>query len=253
MNISLVVLNWQRPAWLRWVILPYLTRHPLIDEVIVSHGRQDTAFSYRTRHCAVVHREDWGLNDEFGLSLRFVAAEGARNEAVLLMDDDLAPSHRTVTFLSERGAEAPLTLHGIQGRGVTSDYEYRYGGFARGPTPIVLTRCVLMDRSYGALFLKEAHRVAHLIGRGVPKWNGEDIFLSLLSILRTGALPQVYDLDFKNVWRMKRGSIKETQVPADSSVLLPHEEYRRWFTKEAIGVLGLGATIDALLLDTRSP
>lgn len=246
MNASVVVLNWQRPRWLRRVILPYLTRHPLVDEVIISHGREDTAFRFKSRRCRVVNREDWGLNEEFGLSLRFVAAQEAKNEAVLLIDDDIVASHEAISFLTERITETPLRLHGLRGRDITASHEYRYGGFVLGPTPILLTRCLMMDRSYGEIFLAEAPRAAHLIVRGQPKWNGEDIYLSLLSIRRTGALPHAYNLPFKNVWRMHRGSIIGTPVPSDSSVLLPHKEYRRWFTREAIGLLGLGATIDVL-------
>ncbi len=68
MSVSAVVLNWNRPSWLRRVILPLLARHPLVDEIHVSHGRERTCFSFESPRCEVVHRHDWDLNDRYGLA-----------------------------------------------------------------------------------------------------------------------------------------------------------------------------------------
>ncbi len=244
MSVSAVILNWNRPLWLRRVILPLLARHPLVDEIHVSHGRERTCFSFKSPHCEIIHRHDWPLNDRYGLALRFVAAREVRNEAVLILDDDLIVAGRSITELKASFDAAPNTLHGIFGRRISPTYEYSYDGWERGETPVVLTRCLMMDRSYADVFLEAEPSAAALITRGSPKWNGEDIFLSLLSIRRTGTLPRAYDLPFLNVWLMRRGSILKMKVPQDDGEKLAHQPYRSWFTREAIQLLGVQAQID---------
>lgn len=247
MNVSVVVLNWNRPAWLRRAILPLLARHPLVDEIHVSHGREKARFSYDTRRCEIIHRHDWDLNDRYGLALRFVAAREARNDAVLIVDDDLVVPRRSITALKSLFDQAPYTLHGIFGRRISRAYEYSYDGYERGEAPVVLTRCLMMHRSYADVFLEAEPSAAELITRGSPKWNGEDIFLSLLSIRESGTLPRAYDLPFKNVWRMHRGSISRTEAPLDDPGKMAHRSYRSWFTREAVQLLGVQAQIDDYL------
>ena len=58
MSVSAVVLNWNRPSWLRRVILPLLARHPLVDEIHVSHGAERTCFSFESPRCEIVHRHE---------------------------------------------------------------------------------------------------------------------------------------------------------------------------------------------------
>ena len=45
-KISMVVMNWLRPHVLTDVILPVVTKYKLIDEIIISHGREDTYFEF---------------------------------------------------------------------------------------------------------------------------------------------------------------------------------------------------------------
>lgn len=246
-NVSVVVLNWTRPRWLRWAVLPRLARHPLVDEIIVSHGRPDTVFASRSRHAEIVHRHDWGLNERYSLALRFVAAREAKNEAVLIVDDDIRVPRESVSALKAAWDEAPLTIHGIFGRHIDADYNYLYDSYARGEAPIVLTRCLMTNRAYADTFLEWEPKAADLIVRGTPKWNGEDIFLSLLSIKETGSLPQAYELPFRNVWRMHRGGVSRRDVPPDDPVKLAHRPYRSWFTREATKLLGIEAQIEAYL------
>jgi hypothetical protein len=246
-SVSVVILNWNRPVWLRRVILPLLARHPLVDEIQVSHGREPACFSYKSRHCDIIHRRDWRLNDRYGLALRFVAAREAKNEAVLIVDDDLVVLPRSITSLKSFFDQAPFTLHGLFGRRIGPDYEYSYEGWERGETPIVLTRCLMMHRSYADVFLEAEPSAAELIKRGLPKWNGEDIFLSLLSIRESGTLPRAYDLPFKNVWRMHRGSISRTEAPQSDPEKMDHRSYRTWFTREAVELLGVQAHLEPYL------
>ena len=247
MSVSVVILNWNRPVWLRRVIVPLLARHPLVDEIHISHGRESSCFGYKNRRCEIIHRRDWSLNERYGLALRFVAAREAKNDAVLIVDDDVVVPARSITALKSFFDQAPFTLHGIFGRRINAAYEYTYDGYERGETPIVLTRCLMMHRSYADVFLEAEPSAAELIKRGLPKWNGEDIFLSLLSIRESGALPRAYDLPFKNVWRMHEGGISRMNVPHDDARMMDHRSYRSWFTREAIQLLSVQAQIDRYL------
>ena len=175
------------------------------------------------------------------------AAGGGRNDAGLIVADGPVVPGRSISALKASLDDAPRTLHGIFGRRISPDYEYSYDGYERGETPVVLTRCLMMHRSYADVFLEAEPSAAELITRGSPKWNGEDIFLSLLSIRETGELPRAYDLPFKNVWRMHRGSISRTDVPDGDPAKMAHRSYRSWFTREAVQLLGVQAQIDDYL------
>ena len=146
--------------------------------------------------------------------------------------------------------EAPLTLHGIFGRPIGEGYSYSFDGYEYGEAPILLTRCLIMHRSYADVFLEAAPSATELIARGSPKWNGEDIFLSMLSIRRSNRLPRAYDLPFKDIWHMTRESISKSEAPAGDEVKLSHRPYRSWFTREAIRLLGVEAQIDQYLSQT---
>ena len=188
-----------------------------------------------------------GVGQSFSVGAGHIGAERPARSTVGIVDDDLVVPAGSITALKSFFDQAPLTLHGIFGRRISPDYEYSYSGYERGETPIVLTRCLMMHRSYADVFLEAEASAAELITRGSPKWNGEDIFLSLLSIRDSGTLPRAYDLPFKNVWRMHRGSISRTDVPPDDPERMDHKSYRSWFTREAVRLLGIQAEIDDYL------
>ena len=247
LKISVVVLNWKRPFWLQRMILPRLARHALVDEIVVSHGRADTRFEFASRHCVVVNRDDHELNAVHGLSLRFVAAEQARNEAVLHIDDDLIVSSGAITGLRDRLEAEPNRLHGLIGRGVDASYRCLNERIRDGDVPILLTRCVMTHRSWARAFLDAAPLAAPLLRRGRPLWNGEDIFLSLLSIQRSGLLPRAHRMPFFNIPWIGRTGIRGQAAPPAGTDQLGHFEYREWLTQELVRILGIRAPLDRYL------
>ena len=114
------------------VILPVLERCANISEIIISHGRQETAFNYTSRRCRIVHREDWGdINETYGLSRRFLAAKDAVNEIILHQDDDLVLSERTLDQLLLHYQRQPDVIHGVSGRRSSLSLQYCPGWFYR--------------------------------------------------------------------------------------------------------------------------
>ena len=47
--ISLIILNWKRPNNIEKHILPYLEDNRIIDEIIISHGRKESIFHYKSK------------------------------------------------------------------------------------------------------------------------------------------------------------------------------------------------------------
>ena len=47
--ISLIILNWKRSNNIKKHILPYLEDNRIIDEIIISHGREESIFHYESK------------------------------------------------------------------------------------------------------------------------------------------------------------------------------------------------------------
>ena len=110
------------------VILPVLERYANISEIIISHGRQETAFNYTSRRCRIVHREDWGdINETYGLSRRFLAAKDVVNDIILHHDDDLVLPERALDQLLLHYQRQPDVIHCVRANNtspVTFSYKY---------------------------------------------------------------------------------------------------------------------------------
>ena len=100
-KISMVVMNWLRPEVLQNDILPNMVKYELLDEIIISHGREDTYFEFDDPK--IVNRKDWGdINEYYGLSRRFLASSEAKNDVILMIDDDEYPTEDAVKRLYEK-------------------------------------------------------------------------------------------------------------------------------------------------------
>jgi hypothetical protein len=227
--ISVVLLNWARPNYLRELILPALTQSPLVDEVIVSHGRADTRFDFQHERCSIVHREDWGsINERYGLARRFLAAQFARNETVLIMDDDIVVPPDALCSLHRFFTERPNRIHGIWGR--RPDFWKNFTiKDVYGDVPIVVTKCMLMPRALCERFFEQKHLVEGVVTEGRPFWNGEDIFMSLVSVKTSGNLPVAH-----------RITLEELAGGSESvSYGMEHLLYRRKFFRHCVAQLDL--------------
>ncbi len=123
--ISVVILNWLRPSNLKDTILPALERYSSVSEIIISHGKKETAFDYKSEQCRIVHRKDWGeVNDTYGLARRWIAGKYAANEIVMDHDDDLLISEDTLEKLLHHYLQRPNVIHGLFGRQPSTTFRY---------------------------------------------------------------------------------------------------------------------------------
>lgn len=198
-KLSVVILNFNRPEYIKNNILPQLNKYgDLIDEVIISHGKEKTFFNDKFENIEIKHLQHWDLNKIYGLTLRFYSALEAKNKHLIIMDDDIIPDKETIEFLKERIEEDDERIYGLYGRNLDDKDKYNYTN-CFGTLPIVLTRCLITSKEMCSYFINNFRIYENdLIKNSKPYWNGEDILFSFLSIEKFGKLPKAYDLKHEN-------------------------------------------------------
>jgi hypothetical protein len=250
MAITAILLNWNRAFNLKQIILPLLSRHPLINEIIISHGKSSSMFDYESPYCQIVHRDDVFNNQTYGLSCRFLAMMEAKNDQVLILDDDLLVFSKSISRLSQYYLTDPMIIHGLFGRSVNNNYQYCYTDWLYGYVPIVLTKCMILNKCYGELFLERADMMKDILNKGDPYWNGEDIFMSLVTTHKTNKLPCAYRLPYLNLIYSELNGISSSWrgfFVKKKPGTLSHGEYRKLFTQTCIERLELQSIMNKWL------
>ncbi len=231
-KLSVVILNFNRPDYIKKSIIPKLLEYNrFIDEIIISHGKKETYFDkIRTKYdkeiINIKHLKHWEENKIYGLTLRFHSALEAKNNNIIIMDDDIIPDKDSVAFLKEKIEEDNERIYGIYGRNIDDKNEYQITN-CFGIVPIVLTRCLITSKDTCKYFMDNYKTYENeLIKNSKPYWNGEDILFSFLSIEKHGKLPKAYELKHSN----RVGNYfnyKEESISFDNS----HLKYRQELTK----------------------
>jgi len=207
-KLSVIILNYNRPQFIIKDILPKLIEYnSYIDEVVISHGKEETYFEHQKEDIdikfsdigfTIKHLKHWEENNAYGLTLRFVSALEAKNNNLIIMDDDIIPEKETIEFLKEKIEEDDERIYGIYGRNIDDNNEYNYTN-CFGVTPIILTRCLVTNKDMCKYFLDNFRIYENeMIKNSKPYWNGEDILFSFLSIEKHGKLPKAYNLKHSN-------------------------------------------------------
>lgn len=231
--ISVVILNWERPFNLTNVILPNLEKIPFVDEIIISHGREDTVFEYESEHCRWVHRRDESLNAEYGLARRFLAAGYARNDTILIVDDDVLVLESSLSELLDEFICEPDVVHGLYGRNPDKRMRYQTES-VYGEVTYVTTKVAMFSKDLAYRFFEYAPLMSGLERKGKVVWNGEDMFMSLVAIKTSGRLNRSYPLP--RIELEAKGAGMATGI----CELPGHVEYRSVFSQHAIGALRVG-------------
>ena len=174
-KISMVVMNWLRPEVLQSDILPNMVKYELLDEIIISHGREDTYFEFDDPK--IVNRKDWGdINEYYGLSRRFLASSEAKNDIILMIDDDEYPTEDAVKKLYDEYQKNPNRMYGPFGQNLrwgNYNYHMRFGEVC-----VLITKCTLFHKELCWHFFKYMPIMREILKQGKPYWNGEDILHS---------------------------------------------------------------------------
>lgn len=197
-NITVIVMNHARPGNLQHSeLLPTLLQHPHITEVLLLHSNPQTAFQYD--HPKVKNMNATMENELYGLSLRFVFCGQAKNDWIMMVDDDMLVPTSTLDALTKEFASNPHRIVGRFGRYlshvrrtglVTHGYQTIN---AQGGTEVILTKIMLLERDICSKFQDYAQQTdimsTALLQESRPKWNGEDIFMSLVANHMYGSSP----------------------------------------------------------------
>uniref|UniRef100_A0A383W3N8 Glycosyl transferase 64 domain-containing protein n=1 Tax=Tetradesmus obliquus TaxID=3088 RepID=A0A383W3N8_TETOB len=194
-KFSVVIMNWSRPENTKKIAETYTTDpayEPYVAEVVVLHLKPDAFFELNNPK--VKHYVDYTANDKYGLAVRFIGCLLASEGEVLIQDDDaLVRPHGMKDLLAARAAGAPGQLVGFRGRtwNRLQEPQYHPKEPLPGLHPIVLTIAMATPKAMCAAFFKYAPAVEDLVADAKPYWNGEDIFLSLVSYKLTCVMPRI--------------------------------------------------------------
>ena len=121
----------------------------------------------------------------YGLFNRFIQAEKhSINECILIIDDDVIPNEEIMAATFSSWKKNKMNVHGYCGRVCDGypHYKYRVLDVTTDRAPIVLTSFAMTSLELIKACISEEHKVYNLTKHYKPKWNGEDIFLSLTAV-----------------------------------------------------------------------
>jgi hypothetical protein len=198
-KVSAIVMNHDRPYLLKHsTLLRTLAAHPSIQKVLVLHSKPDTAFDNTalqhqldSAQLQKVSHVDVHADDiEMGLALRFhYCADEAdmhnMTDYVMIVDDDMELDRSGVSELILEMEKNPKRIVGHFGRAYNHwDVLGRHGYSTRnvyGNVEVVLTKVMILERHICRAFGQYKTVMDDLVQESTPKWNGEDIFVSLVA------------------------------------------------------------------------
>lgn len=226
---SVIILNYSRPEYLKKNILPYLSRYKNIDQIIISHGKKSSYFDSSKISSKILDLEDWDKNKEYGLTLRFLAAEYSSNPNIIIMDDDILPTEETVNNLITN-INKDENIYGLYGRMLDKNFKYNTSLYF-GQCHIVLTRCLITTKEMCKYFIDNYKLYEYqMVKESKPFWNGEDILFNLLSIKKTDKFPIALCLSHNNKNALAENLFSTTSISKDNT----HIQYRQKLTQKLI-------------------
>jgi len=210
-KISVIIMSYGRPRVLQQSrLLPVLTSHEHVDEILLLHANQATKFEHK--HPKVRNIDAVKENDAIGLGIRFEFCDAhvkEENEWVLIVDDDMELDAAALTELIVEFSKNPNRIVGKWGRRLFSCCNsplpfYGYNTLAvTGKAEVVLTKFMMMQQTICKAFADHSYLVFDDIVKlySKPLWNGEDIFMSLVANhLYSQDHPNNYAMPWLNVW-----------------------------------------------------
>jgi hypothetical protein len=233
-KVSVVVMNHNRPRMIRESqLLKTFTSHPNIDEILLCHSNPETKFDFQ--HEKVTNIDAVEDNNKMGLSLRFHYCSTARNDWVIIVDDDMELSAAAVDMLLSEFAANTKRIVGHYGRNYNwykAPYRNGYDTHTvAGPAEVMLTKIMVMESEMCAAFFRHEHLMHDLLPESSPLWNGEDIFMSLVANHEYGVSVngpfRNYAISELDVWEASDKFTDDTSGAADVSGNMDRHSIRK--------------------------
>lgn len=168
MSLTVVMLNWRRPALVKNLMNRYLAMSCVAGGVVVDCSGSSDRWRPDLTYVRVV--------PDPGLVARFAGAALARTKMVMLADDDIEVPEATVQALLDDVMQKPRGAYGLIGRNPDAAGNYNLEK-VYDRCEVLLTRCLVTSRAMCGLAADFVHDMVRDLG-GVPYGNGEDIVLS---------------------------------------------------------------------------
>jgi hypothetical protein len=233
-KVTVVVMNHNRPRMIRESqLLKTFTYHPNIDEIILCHSNPNTKFDFQ--HEKVTNIDAVEDNNKMGLSLRFHYCSTARNDWVIIVDDDMELSAAAVDMLLSEFATNTKRIVGHYGRNFNWYKAPNRNGYdthtVAGPAEVMLTKIMVMESGMCANFFRHDHLMQDLLPESSPLWNGEDIFMSLVANHEYGVPAngpfRNYAIAELDVWEASDKFTDDTSGAADVSGNMDRHSIRK--------------------------
>lgn len=174
-KVTVVLPSYDRPHNLGR-LLPILANEiEAIDQILVLHGSQKHAVR-PLRHRKIEYINDFNENETYGAGRRFRSAlPHIRNDFVLSLDDDLAPSNALVNRMIAEVKRDSMGVYGPFGRNCDArGYETAPGPNAR----FVLTNIAMTSLEAVRAFVDHWNEVEALLRR--THGNGDDLVFNYI-------------------------------------------------------------------------
>jgi len=186
-GITGILLNWKRPANVERIAAGWRAQGT-VTEAIIWNNNREMPLGPITGATVINASED------LGLYTRFAAVCLARNECVLIQDDDLELPRPSLAALYDAWNADPEILHGVFGRNARADGSYAQSVSGDADVSVVLTRVLFTHRRYAARFFEIAPRFAEIQRDSQPAGNGEDILFNYVVQKSSGRLNRIHNI-----------------------------------------------------------
>lgn len=187
--VTVVLLNFNRPDNIRRIV-DTMVNYTSVGEILVVSNNPSTTFTYE--HEKVVVMSLLGYEQSLGVAVRFKACLLAMHWHILIADDDLLVTEAGLANMLRARHAHPWSLVGFWGRDYNhTDPDYQYVESGSGHHDIALTKALLLDTCSCRAFWEASHLMSDIAHEATVTWNGEDIFMSLVSTKVLGQQPYI--------------------------------------------------------------
>jgi len=185
--VSLVLLSWNRIANLQKIVDSY-SEIEQIDEIIIWNNNMRLMIRGTNKTRVIYSSED------FGMRTRFAAALFAKNNCIILHDDDTLLPSLTIDRLYEEWRKESEIMHGLWGVVPKSDNTYPMYVQSPAKVDMIIGRCMVIDKKYCRDFFTIEQDFPAPINHGAPH-GCEDILMSYMVMKISGKKNQSHSME----------------------------------------------------------